>query len=155
MTTPETTPETAPNLVADFSRWPVVLARMPARHEGRARQWLATLEAALQREQPFAIVCDMNAYASQPGEAESPEEKKAAALWMKEHLATFLAHCRGMVYVVSDEAARAALLASGRQQTQASRLPVQAAATVPEALALAGRLLEPAPPASKQGSASC
>ena len=68
---------------ADFSLWPVLLARLPGRQLGqpeleRARQWLDTLEAALQRQQPFAVVCDMNAYISHKGE--SPEEKKAAAL---------------------------------------------------------------------------
>lgn len=126
---------------ADFSLWPVLLARLPGRQPGleRARQWLDTLEAALQRQQPFAVVCDMNAYISHKGE--SPEEKKAAALWMKSHLAAFHQYCRGNVYVIADEAARAALLASGRQQAGASPVRVAAAATLPEAVALARQML--------------
>lgn len=129
---------------ADFSLWPVLLARLPGRQPGqlgleRARQWLDTLEAALQRQQPFAVVCDMNAYISHKGE--SPEEKKAAALWMKRHLAAFHQYCRGNVYVIGDDAARAALLASGRQQAGASPVRIAAAATLPEAVALARQML--------------
>lgn len=126
---------------ADFSLWPVLLARLPGRQPGleRARQWLDTLEAALQRQQPFAVVCDMNAYISHKGE--SPEEKKAAALWMKSHLAAFHQYCRGNVYVIGDDAARAALLASGRQQAGASPVRIAAAATLPEAVALARQML--------------
>ena len=129
---------------ADFSLWPVLLARLPGRQPGqpgleRARQWLDTLEAALQRQQPFAVVCDRSAYSRHKGE--SAEEKKAAALWMKSHLAAFHQYCRGNVYVIGDEAARAALLASGRQQAGASPVRVAAAATLPEAVALARQML--------------
>ena len=54
---------------ADFSLWPVLLARLPGRQPGleRARQWLDTLEAALQRQQPFAVVCDLTASISHKG----------------------------------------------------------------------------------------
>ncbi|MDO4724589.1 MAG: hypothetical protein Q4A97_07485 [Comamonadaceae bacterium] len=121
----------------DFSHWPALIVRLPGADQ--APVLFGMLEAALQRGQPFALVADMAEYLGGP--PETPEQRKAAALWLKRHHQTFFSLCRGNVYVLADANARAALLASGRQQARASGLPIEAAATLDEALAIARRLL--------------
>lgn len=112
---------------------------MPVFHEDRIAQWLSGFETALGREAPFVIIADMEEFMSNPHETH--EEKKAAALWMKRNLARVRRHFRGTVYVLKDDAARAALLESGRKQAKASGLPVEAAGTKAEAMDLARALL--------------
>lgn len=121
----------------DFSHWPALIVRMPSADQ--APVLFGMLEAALQRGQPFALVADMAEYLGGP--PETPAQRKSAALWLKQHRQAFFGLCRGNVYVLADERARAALLASGRQQASASGLPIEAAATLEEALAIARRLL--------------
>ncbi|RMX10790.1 hypothetical protein EBQ34_11630 [Vandammella animalimorsus] len=130
----------------DFSHWPALIVRMPSADQ--APILFAMLEAALQRGQPFALVADMAEYLGGP--PETPAQRKAAALWLKRHRQAFFSLCRGNVYVLADERARAALLASGRQQASASGLPIEAAATLEEALAMARQLLNKATPQPPQ-----
>ncbi|HBR99344.1 MAG TPA: hypothetical protein DD979_18500 [Gammaproteobacteria bacterium] len=126
--------------IADFTHWPVVVAQMPAFNQQRSQQLLDALDAALSRNEPFAVVADMAAYITHPHE--SPEEKKASALWLKHNRDRFFKHCRGTVYLLQDDEARAALLESGRKQAKATGLPVEAAASLHEAIALARTFLE-------------
>ncbi|PAT38968.1 hypothetical protein CK623_12475 [Vandammella animalimorsus] len=132
----------------DFSHWPALIVRMPSADQ--APVLFGMLEAALQRGQPFALVADMAEYLGGP--PETPAQRKAAALWLKRHRQAFFSLCRGNVYVLADERARAALLASGRQQASASGLPIEAAATLEEALAIARRLLNKATPQPPQNT---
>lgn len=129
-----------PTGMVDFSHWPVVVARMPTFYEGRTEHWLEAFEEALAREEPFTVVADMEEYVTDP--YESPEEKKVAALWMKRNRDRFQRLCRGNVYALRDDAARAAMVAGGRKQARASGLPIEAAATIPEAITLARTLLD-------------
>lgn len=132
----------------DFSHWPALIVRMPSADQ--APILFGMIEAALQRGQPFALVADMAEYLGGP--RETPEQRKSAALWLKQHRQAFFGLCCGNVYVLADERARAALLASGRQQASASGLPIEAAATLEEALALAQQLLNKAGPLSQQNA---
>lgn len=125
--------------LVDLSHWPVVLARMPAYSEERTRDWLAAVDHVLERGEPFVVVGDMEAYMHDAYEAS--EEKKQAALWFKHNRERFHRLCRGNVYVLENDAARAALLEGGRKQAKASGLPIDATATVEEAIVLARTFL--------------
>lgn len=140
---------TAPNPAAsllDFSHWPLLIARLPQPGPQRVHQWLAAMEQALQRQQPFVAICLMAGHSAAD---ETADEKKTAAQWLQQHRQAFFSLCRGTVYVVPDDTARAALLQSARQQARASAMPTQAAATLAQALPIAQALLERRPAAGQ------
>lgn len=125
---------------ADFSEWPIVVSHMPASYDGRSEDMLKTLDAALDREEPFVSVIDMEEYIRDP--SETPEEKKVSALWLKQNRDRFFRYFRGTVYVLKEDSARETLLESGRKQAQATGFPVEAAAALAEAMILARDLLD-------------
>lgn len=129
----------------DFTHWPVLMIRMPGLGQGSSAPVLTgMMDLALARGEPFVVVADMSEYVASP--EESAQERKAAAQWLKANHQRFFALCRGNVYVLADAQARQAVLASGQKQAKASGMPVAAAASPEEALAIAQKLLAASEP---------
>jgi len=124
--------------IYDISAWPIVMLRSGARVPGYALQWMQEMDALLARKQPFAMLHGVQA------EDEAPEDRRLRAIWLKENKAALAEHCRALVHVEPNAARRMAIQAEVAIAVRAFKLPMEIVASFEEALAVAGRALDPA-----------
>ena len=76
--------------------WPQVeLEFVKPATEQEAQQWLADMDALLEKKQPFAMLIH-----ARPNSHFSPESRKAMGLWFKEQRANLGQYCRGVARLV-------------------------------------------------------
>lgn len=125
----------------DVSRFPIVEIAGSRLPKGYAPQWIAEMDALLQRGSPFAFVF--------LDSVESPdhEDQKAQTLWLKKNKKALAAVCRGAVAVEPDRAKRLLKRAQALAATAAFGLRFAVAPSREEAEQRARRLLtgEPLP----------
>lgn len=119
----------------DLSAFPIVRLNLEGRSGEYAEAWAREMDVLLGNGRPFALLVIGN-----HGD-ESPEDKKAKAVWFKVNRDRLTALCRGFVSVEPDAGRRAALAAQGAQISKSFGLTLSVAETVTEAEGLARDLL--------------
>ncbi len=98
-------------------------------------EWLAEMDQALYRAQPYVIVMENGSLIDFPQEG-----KKHQVLWFKSNREAVASHCRGIVRIARDQLQAEKLL---RPQVQnAFPCPMKVVMSVDQAVSAAGKLLE-------------
>lgn len=119
--------------VADF---PIVRIQGTLLPRGYGPQWVAEMNAFLAHGKPFAIV------AIDSAQNPDHEDQKALTLWIKANKKPLSAICKGFISIEPDRAARLLKRAQGAAMAVAFGLRMKVAADLPQAEALARRLLQ-------------
>jgi len=101
----------------------------------RMTRFHAALDWLIERGEGFVLITIAGAE-----QEESPEDKKARALWMKANVGRLAAVCRGFIYVEPDAARRAAWEQRAILMAKSFPIPMHFAGDLEAALIQAARL---------------
>jgi hypothetical protein len=126
-----------PDLI-DLSRDPLVVVTAPrAGTPDRVDRYHAALEWLIGRGMPFVLITQTDGNE----DAESPEDRKARALWFKREAGNLARVCKGFVYIEPDEGRRAVWQARAAAMADAFAVPMRIACDMADAVATARTLV--------------
>lgn len=120
-------------MLHDLSDFPLVRLSGRGLPEGYGPQWVAEMDALVDRGEPFALVF------LDAAENEPHEDRKLRTLWLKRNKARFAAICRGIVASEPDAARRLVMRAQAAGLALAFGMTL---AIVPDRQAAERRALE-------------